>query len=143
MQSVDYKAIARRFRPKTFSEVTGQDVIVTTLRHAIVQKKASHAYLFCGIRGTGKTTLARLFAKALNCQSPSESGEPCNTCDSCKEIAGGRSLDIIEIDGASNRGIDDIRNINETLGYATFQGRYKIFIMMKSTCLPKRRSMRY
>lgn len=137
MQSVDYKAIARRFRPKTFSEVTGQDFVVTTLKHAILQKRASHAYLFCGIRGTGKTTLARLFAKGLNCAKPTEEGEPCNECDSCKEISENRSLDIIEIDGASNRGIDDIRNINDTLGYATFQGRFKIFIIDEVHMLTK------
>ena len=137
MQTIDYKAIARRFRPQVFSEVTGQDVIVKTLVNAMKTNKVSHAYLFCGIRGTGKTTLARLFAKALNCEKLSECFEPCNECSSCKEIALGQSLDVIEIDGASNRGIDDIRNINETLGYATASGNYKIFIIDEVHMLTK------
>ncbi len=134
---MDYKAIARRFRPKTFSEVTGQEAIVTTLKNAVLQKKASHAYLFTGIRGTGKTTLARIFAKALNCQSVTEGGEPCNNCPSCLEIMEGKSLDFIEIDGASNRGIDDIRNINETLGYRAVKGRYKIYLIDEVHMLTK------
>ena len=137
MQSVDYKAIARRFRPKTFSEVTGQDAIVTTLKNALIYDKAAHAYLFCGTRGTGKTTLARLFAKALNCENRTSEGEPCSQCSSCIEMAKGASLDVIEIDGASNRGIDDIRGINETLPYATFQGKYKIFIIDEVHMLTK------
>lgn len=137
VQTIDYKAIARRFRPQVFSEVTGQDVIVKTLINAIKKNKVSHAYLFCGIRGTGKTTLARLFAKALNCKNLSEECEPCNECSSCKEIAAGQSLEVIEIDGASNRGIDDIRNINETLGYAPAKGHYKIFIIDEVHMLTK------
>ncbi len=137
MQTIDYKAIARRFRPQRFSEVTGQDVIVKTLVNAIKMNQVSHAYLFCGIRGTGKTTLARLFAKALNCEALSETCEPCNQCSSCREIASGQSLDVIEIDGASNRGIDDIRNINETLGYKAASGRYKIFIIDEVHMLTK------
>lgn len=137
MQTIDYKAIARRFRPQVFSEVTGQDVIVKTLINAIKKNKVSHAYLFCGIRGTGKTTLARLFAKALNCQDISDACEPCNQCSSCKDISAGQSLEVIEIDGASNRGIDDIRNINETLGYAAAKGHYKIFIIDEVHMLTK------
>ncbi len=134
---MDYKAIARRFRPKTFSEVTGQESIVTTLRNAALQKKASHAYLFTGIRGTGKTTLARIFAKALNCEALTIEGEPCNKCPSCIEIMEGKSLDFIEIDGASNRGIDDIRNLNETLGYRAIKGRYKIYLIDEVHMLTK------
>lgn len=134
---MDYKAIARRFRPKTFSEVTGQDSIITTLRNAALQKKASHAYLFTGIRGTGKTSVARIFAKALNCEALTKEGEPCNSCPSCIEIMEGRSLDFIEIDGASNRGIDDIRNLNETLGYRAIKGRYKIYLIDEVHMLTK------
>lgn len=137
MQPDTYLAIARRFRPKTFKEVTGQEAIVTTLKNAIRQKKVGHAYLFSGIRGTGKTTLARLFAKALNCENLTSDCEPCNECSSCKEIASGQSLDVLEIDGASNRGIDDIRNLNETLGYATFKNRTKIFIIDEVHMLTK------
>ena len=132
-----YKAIARRFRPKTFSEVTGQEAIVTTLRNAVLQKRAGHAYLFTGIRGTGKTSLARIFAKALNCEALSNEGEPCNACPSCLEIMEGKSLDFIEIDGASNRGIDDIRNLNETLGYRAVNGRYKIYLIDEVHMLTK------
>lgn len=137
MQTIDYKAIARRFRPQTFAEVTGQAVIVKTLTNAIKTGYVSHAYLFCGIRGTGKTTLARLFAKALNCSQLTSETEPCNRCPSCREISAGQSLDVIEIDGASNRGIDDIRNINENLGYIASSGATKIFIIDEVHMLTK------
>lgn len=137
MPKEEYKAIARRFRPAKFSEVTGQEAIVTTLKNAMMQNKVAHAYLFCGIRGVGKTTLARLFAKALNCEKRTEECEPCNKCSSCIEIANAESLDVLEIDGASNRGIDDIRNLNDSLGYATFNGRYKILIIDEVHMLTK------
>lgn len=133
----DYQVIARRYRPKTFQEVLGQDAIVTTLKNAIKHDRLAHAYLFCGSRGTGKTTLARLFAKALNCQNPTEQGEPCNQCSSCKEIASGSSLDVLEIDGASHRGIEDIRQINDTVGYAASAGKYKIYIIDEVHMLTK------
>src|SRR5260221_8793018 len=100
-----YQVIARKYRPQTFRDVIGQEAAVTTLKNALKFDKAAHAYLFCGSRGVGKTTLARLFAKALNCQQLSGDLEPCNQCSSCLEIASGQSLDVIEIDGASNRGI--------------------------------------
>lgn len=132
-----YQIIARKFRPQTFAEVMGQQAIVTTLKNAIRFKRTAQAYLFCGSRGTGKTTLARLFAKALNCSNLSESGEPCNSCPSCMEITSGHSLDILEIDGASNRGIDDIRKINETVGYAPATGNYKIYIIDEVHMLTK------
>lgn len=133
----DYQVIARKFRPQTFKDVIGQDAIVTTLKNAIRFNRLAQAYLFCGSRGTGKTTLARLFAKALNCLHPTEDLEPCNQCASCKEITSGSSMDVLEIDGASNRGIEDIRQINETVGYATASGHYKIYIIDEVHMLTK------
>ena len=115
-----------------------QDTIIQTIKNAIRLKRVGHAYLFCGMRGTGKTTLARLFAKGVNCTNLSQDQEPCNTCESCKGItSGGGSLDVIEIDGASNRGIDDIRNLNETVNYATPHGRYKVYIIDEVHMLTK------
>lgn len=133
----EYKVIARKYRPQTFSEVLGQEAIVTTLKNAIKHKRLAHAYLFCGSRGTGKTTLARVFAKALNCQNATDDLEPCNHCPSCKEITSGNSLDVLEIDGASHRGIDDIRQINENVGYTTTHGQYKIYIIDEVHMLTK------
>ncbi|MGB7979156.1 MAG: DNA polymerase III subunit gamma/tau [Chlamydiales bacterium] len=132
-----YQVLARKYRPQAFRDVVGQESAVTTLKNAIRFSKIAHAYLFCGSRGVGKTTLARLFAKALNCHSLSPELEPCNQCPSCLEIQSGQSLDVIEIDGASNRGIDDIRQINETVGYAPSQGRYKIYIIDEVHMLTK------
>lgn len=132
-----YQVIAKKFRPKKFSEVFEQDAIVQTIKNAIRLNKVGHAYLFCGTRGTGKTTLARLFAKALNCEALTSEGEPCNQCRSCLDIGSGHSLDALEIDGASNRGIDDIRNLNETVGYASSQGRHKIYIIDEVHMLTK------
>lgn len=133
----EYQPLARKYRPQTFSDVIGQDAIVTTLRNALKFKRLANAYLFCGARGTGKTTLARLFAKALNCQQPTPEGEPCNACASCKEITAGHSLDVLEIDGASHRGIDEVRQINETIGYASSAGGYKIYIIDEVHMLTK------
>lgn len=132
-----YIVLARRYRPQFFRDVIGQDAIVTTLKNALRLKRVAHAYLFCGSRGTGKTTLARLFAKALNCHAPHSDLEPCNQCPSCLEILSGQSLDVIEIDGASNRGIDDIRQINETVGYAPSHGTYKIYMIDEVHMLTK------
>lgn len=133
----EYQVIARRYRPQLFKDVLGQEAIVTTLKNAIKNLRIAHAYLFCGSRGTGKTTLARIFAKAINCQNPTHDMEPCNACSSCKEITSGSSMDVLEIDGASHRGIDDIRQINETVGYATASGKYKIYIIDEVHMLTK------
>lgn len=133
----DYQVIARRFRPQTFKEVMGQEAIVTTLKNAIKFNRLGQAYLFCGSRGTGKTTLARLLAKSLNCQQSTPENEPCNQCATCREITAGASLDVLEIDGASHRGIEDIRKINETVGYTAPSGHYKIYIIDEVHMLTK------
>ncbi|MDE3046152.1 MAG: DNA polymerase III subunit gamma/tau, partial [Verrucomicrobiota bacterium] len=132
-----YQVLARRYRPQTFADVVGQGPILQTLKNALKRGFIAHAYLFAGSRGVGKTTLARLFAKALNCASPSPDGEPCNQCPSCHDISSGQSLDVIEIDGASNRGIDDIRQINETVAFAPSHGKYKIYIIDEVHMLTK------
>lgn len=125
----DYQVLARRYRPQSFAAVVGQDAIVTTLKNALRLNRTAHAYLFSGPRGTGKTTFARLFAKALNCEKLTAEGEPCNTCPSCREITNGTSIDVMEIDGASNRGIEEIRKIKDAVAFAASGGRYKIYII--------------
>ncbi len=137
MNAPKYQVLARKYRPQKFTQVVGQESILQTLRNALKRDAIAHAYLFCGSRGVGKTTLARLFAKALNCTNPTSDYEPCNQCPSCAEITAGQSLDVIEIDGASNRGIDDIRQINETVGFAPSHGRYKIYIIDEVHMLTK------
>jgi len=132
-----YKNISRIYRPKLFSEVVGQEPIVTTLKNALKMGRIAPAYLFCGSRGVGKTTLARLLAKALNCQARNSESEPCGSCSSCLEIAAGHALDLLEIDGASHRGIDDIRQINETVGYVPARGPYKIYLIDEVHMLTK------
>ena len=118
----------RKWRPQTFNELVGQDHVATTLRQAVKESRAAHAYLFCGPRGTGKTTSARVLAKALNCLDPQD-GDPCNVCSPCMTINEGRFMDLIEMDAASNRGIDEIRNIRERVNLSPSQGRYKVYII--------------
>lgn len=118
----------RKYRPQDFSEIIGQEHIVTTLKNSIKGGAVSHAYLFTGPRGSGKTTIARIFAKAINCQKPSADG-PCNTCDSCLEIMGSNSLDLIEIDAASHTGVDDVRELISGIKFAPVKSKYKIFII--------------
>jgi DNA polymerase III subunit gamma/tau len=132
-----YLVIARKYRPQLFADVVGQEAIVRTLQNAFRSGRVCHAYLFSGSRGTGKTSIARLYAKLLNCTSPLPSGEPCNSCPSCIEIAEGRSLDVQEIDGASNRGIDHIRSLTDSVSYAPACGRYKIYLIDEVHMLTK------
>jgi DNA polymerase III subunit gamma/tau len=123
-----YKVIARKYRPQTFSEIVGQQHVTRTLANAINSNRVAHAYIFSGVRGVGKTTSARILAKALNCVKGS-TAEPDGTCDSCREISAGTSLDVLEIDAASNRGIDQIRELREMVRYAPASSRYKVVIL--------------
>jgi DNA polymerase-3 subunit gamma/tau len=125
---MSYQVIARKWRPQTFAEVIGQEHVTRTLANAIVSGRVAHAYIFSGARGVGKTTTARILAKALNC-AKGPAAEPCNECDSCREISAGSSLDVIEIDAASNRGIDQIRELREMVRYAPASSRYKVVIL--------------
>jgi len=126
---MSYLVLARKYRPQRFQEIIGQEHIVTTLKNALKSGKIWHAYIFSGTRGTGKTSTARIFAKAVNCLSPTADFEPCNKCKNCIEITQGDSLDVIEIDAASNRGIDEIRSLRESVKYVPVSCKYKVYII--------------
>ncbi len=129
MATAEYLGTARKWRPQRFADVIGQDHITTTLRNALATGRVHHAYLFCGPRGVGKTTTARIIARAINCASPVEGIEPCNECESCRDILIGRSMDVVEIDGASNNSVDDIRRIRENAKYPPTYGTYRVYII--------------
>ena len=125
---MSYTALYRKFRPDNFEDVKGQEHIVTTLKNQMKADRIGHAYLFCGTRGTGKTTIAKIFARAVNCENPKE-GNPCGECATCRAIASGASMNVIEIDAASNNGVDNIREIVDEVSYSPAQGKYKVYII--------------
>lgn len=132
-----YVAMARKWRPKTFLELTGQDHVAQTLRNAIEGDRLAHAFLFTGTRGVGKTTSARILARTLNCSDKADALIPCGSCQSCSEVDSGTSLDVIEIDGASNNGVDDVRALIEQVKYASMNGSYRVIVIDEVHMLSK------
>ncbi|HET9476151.1 MAG TPA: DNA polymerase III subunit gamma/tau, partial [Dehalococcoidia bacterium] len=130
------EVLYRKYRPQTFAEVVGQDAITRTLKNSVAGKKLAHAYLFCGPRGTGKTSLGRLLAKAANCAAPTE-GEPCNTCDSCRAFIEGRAIDFVEQDAASHNSVDDIRQLRENVALTPMSGELKVYLLDEVHMLSK------
>ena len=125
---MSYTALYRKWRPQTFEDVKGQDHIVTTLKNQILSDRVGHAYLFCGTRGTGKTSVAKIFARAVNCEHP-QNGSPCGTCSGCQQIASGTSFNVVEIDAASNNGVENIREIRDQVQYPPTSGKYRVYII--------------
>ena len=135
-----YLVLARRWRPQQFSDIIAQDHVSQTLSNAIASERIAHSFIFAGPRGVGKTTTVRILAKALNCEK-GPTAKPCNECTNCESITKGNSLDVLEIDGASNRGIDEIRNLRENIHYAPSQGKFKIYIIKSERFKTKRRRL--
>jgi len=133
---MSYLVFARKWRPLTFDDVVGQEHITETLKKAIEKNRVAHAYIFTGTRGVGKTTSARILARALNCEK-GPTTDPCGECVSCKNIISGSSFDVLEIDGASNNGVDDIRELRENIGYSSMGGKYRIFVIDEVHMLTK------
>lgn len=125
---MSYVALYRAYRPSSFDDVSGQDVIVRTLKNTVLNNQIGHAYIFSGPRGTGKTSIAKIFAKAINCTNQVD-GNPCNKCESCINANSNSASDIIEIDGASNNGVDEIRDLRDKVKYLPSSGRYKVYII--------------
>ena len=125
---MSYQALYRAWRPDTFSQIVGQDAVVKTLRHQVETGRIAHAYLFCGTRGTGKTTAAKVLSRAINCLHPVD-GDPCGECDVCVQLKKENSMDVIEIDAASNNGVDEIRDLREKVKYPPAVAKYKVYII--------------
>ena len=125
----NYVVSARKYRPSTFASVVGQKALTTTLKNAVATNRLAHSYLFCGSRGVGKTSCARIFAKTINCSNITPDGEACNECESCRAFNRGTSMNIIELDAASNNGVNDIRNLVEQVQVPPSLGRYRVFIV--------------